>query len=289
MEIPHVDLSGLERSTITPHLGFTRIEQLSAPGGLPRIEQSVPGVEPPAAFPASLSITDSPLLTDLQALAPITELSSLTLETTAVQNLDALSNLRLLTALYLQDNSALQQIDALSDVAGLETLSVRNNPALLRLPVFTNTACDTCADFGLELVNNASLQTGPGLPLVGHARSVLISGNPALTSLSGIGTLRFVGSIQVEDNPNLAALSLPQLQQADLLVIHGNRALDDTALAPLRQLPDTRVKIVSNLSGPALLDPCPWNLDNVCDETAGDCAPGTDQEDCGPPSGFSDI
>lgn len=148
--------------------------------------------------------------------------------------------------------------------------------------MFSNTACDSCGDFGLELVDNVSLQTGPGLPLVGHASDVLVSGNSALTSLTGIASLRFVRSLQVERNANLVALPLPQLQQAERVVIHGNAALDDTPFAPLRQLPDASVKIVSNLSGPAQFEPCPWNLDGVCDETGGDCAVGTDATDCDP-------
>jgi Leucine-rich repeat (LRR) protein len=270
--IPRLDLTGLERSSIVTGLTLSGIEQLSAPGGLPQID---------ASFPASLSIEDSPLLGDLQALAPLTGLGSLTLRVTGVENLDALAQLTRLTNLYLLDNSALQQIDTLAGVAGLETLVVRNNPALSRLPVFSNTACDTCADFGLELVDNAALQVGPGLPRVGHAREVLVTGNPALTSLAGIGALRFVGSIQIERNPSLVDLALPQLEQAEVLVVRGNRTLDDTQLVPLRQLRDSQVKIVSNLSGPAQLAPCPWISDGVCDEQAGDCAAGSDSEDCG--------
>jgi hypothetical protein len=124
---------------------------------------------------------------------------------------------------------------------------------------------------------------GPGLPGVARANGVLVSGNPALTSLSGLSALQTVQSLAVERNPRLVELPLPELQQADVVAIHANAALDDAALTALRQLPGaSSVKIVSNLSGPAQLASCPWPGDGVCDELLGDCAAGSDAFDCGP-------
>lgn len=266
-----LDLTGLERSSISSTLFFSEVARVSASTGLPLLASS-----------GNLVFQNCPELRDLQAFAPLASLGSLSLIATDVENLDALARLETLSTLSVHDNAQLEQLDALSGVRGLQHLSVGGNGALLRLPVFANAPCEGCA-FDLQLVDNPVLQTGPGLPGVTQANGVLVSGNPALTSLSGLSALRSVQSLTVERNPRLVELALPDLQQADVLAIHANAALDDTALAPLRTLPGaSSVKIVSNLSGPAQLATCPWLGDGVCDELLGDCAAGSDAFDCGP-------
>jgi hypothetical protein len=85
----------------------------------------------------------------------------------------------------------------------------------------------------------------------------------------------------VTDNASLSVLDLSNLQQASKVIVRGNGALDDAALAPLRmRLGPRNVKIVSNLAGPARLSMCPWTSDGVCDEAVGDCAQGSDASDC---------
>jgi hypothetical protein len=266
-----LELSGLERGSISSTLAFSDVQRVSAPAGLPQL-----------APRADLVFQNCPELRDLQAFAPLTSLGSLSLTATDVENLDALAQLDTLRALSLHDNPRLEQVDALSGVSGLQQLIVAGNGALLRLPVFANADCGSCS-FDLQVVDNPVLQTGPGLPGVARASGVLVSGNTALTSLSGLSTLQSVQSLAVERNPRLVELPLPELQQADVLAIHANAGLDDTALTALRQLPGaSSVKIVSNLSGPAQLASCPWLGDGVCDELLGDCAAGSDAFDCGP-------
>ena len=266
-----LELTGLEQASISSTLTFSDVERLSAPAGLPRLAPRI-----------DLSFENCPELRDLSAFAPLTSLGSLSLYSTGVENLDALAQLDTLSVLGLHENARLEQVDALSGVRGLQQLSVGSNGALLRLPVFANAACESCS-FDLQLLDNPVLQTGPGLPGVTRANAVQVSGNTALTSLSGLSALRSVQTLAVERNPRLVELPLPDLQQADVLAIHANAALDDTALTALRQLPGaSSVKIVSNLSGPAQLATCPWPGDGVCDELLGDCAAGSDAFDCAP-------
>ena len=79
---------------------------------------------------------------------------------------------------------------------------------------------------------------------------------------------------------SLVSLDLSGLESAGTLLIRGNTSLDDEPLAPLELLPNARIKIVSNRSGPARLSPCPWRNDGVCDEEQADCAAGSDVADC---------
>jgi len=107
-----------------------------------------------------------------------------------------------------------------------------------------------------------------------------VEGLAALTDLTGLSALRAVDIINIENNASLARVDLSALQSASSIRVRKNPTLDDTPLARLRQLPRVSAKIVSNVSGPARLRPCPWLADGECDELTEDCAVGTDSLDC---------
>jgi len=236
-------LAGLEQVSLGS-LDIATAPQLASLQGLP-----------PLTTLMGLYIANTPALLDARALAGLSSVQSLLLQNTGLTNLDALADLRQLGGLYVSDNPALVQIDGLAAAAGLNDLEVRNNDAL---------------------------QTWPGAAFLQQAGYVLVSDNQQLTTLPGFSRLRSVAMLSIEDNPSLAALDLSNLESAYQLLIRGNTALDDQPLEPVRQRLSAmaQVKIVSNLSGPARLSPCPWLYDGVCDEERADCAAGSDPDDC---------
>jgi hypothetical protein len=103
-----------------------------------------------------------------------------------------------------------------------------------------------------------------------------------LLELSSWRSLRDVYLLRVVNNVSLLSLELPALEQARGLDIHGNTSLDEALVLPLRERLESSLaaQILSNSSGPALLDPCPWADDGICDELSGACAPRADASDC---------
>jgi hypothetical protein len=265
-------LTGLENVTIGD-LSLSQAPRLTTLDGLA-----------PLTVMGLIQINEDPLLADLGPLASLTQLGSLSLQNTSVTDLDVLNQLRQLGSLNLLGNPLLSQIDGVSGVSGLGSLYVLDNQTLRTLPRFENvtgTECGDCGPFILEIWNNPALTSGPVLPALERAGTVEINNNPALTSFSGLNGLRSVEALWVQTNANLVNLDLSKLQQADRIYIRQNASLDDAPLARLRQISQGgRIKIVSNVSGPARLSPCPWPADGECDELAGDCASGSDAQDC---------
>jgi hypothetical protein len=231
-----------------------------------------------------LTMNDTPLLSDLGVLSGMTELRSLALTRTAVVNLDALVGLQKLGNLVLLDNARLSQIDAVHSVSDLVSLSVSGHPLLRELPSFDNVTGSGCADCGLfqlAIYGNPALEIGPRLPALQQAASIYFENNEALTELTGLSALRGVESVTITNNASLARVDLSALRSANYIRVRANPALDDGPLAGLRQMPGvSNVKIVSNRSGFAQLQPCPWPGDGECDEANGDCAFGSDSLDC---------
>lgn len=262
------DLSGLEQVRIATSFVVGGMGALSSLQGLPQL-----------APDAEVGLSSLGLLGSVEALQGVTALGALSLTSTAVTDLDALRDLRQLGSLQLRGNAQLLQVDALREVSGLRTLEVYDHPVLRTLPTFANVtgeSCETCAPFRLELSNNPALETGAGLPLLESAEDISIVGNDALSQLTGLGSLRSVASLRIAYNRALTDLDLGSLQQAVQVGIYGNASLQDAPLQRLTQVAAQQALILSNASGPALLDPCPWPEDFVCDETAGVCAAGTD-------------
>jgi hypothetical protein len=70
----------------------------------------------------------------------------------------------------------------------------------------------------LRLWNNPSLQAGPGLPLLERAQEISVVGNDALPSLTGLSSLRSVGSLRIAHNSALTALDFARLESRRLSV-----------------------------------------------------------------------
>jgi Leucine-rich repeat (LRR) protein len=266
-----VDLQGLEEVTIGDSLHITTSD-LRTLEGLPRLSAT-----------NELTVSDCPGLNDLAALRPIASLRELDLSKTGLSHLDDLVNLRQLRRLSLAGNYNLVQIDGLSGVAGLVGMTIRQNDQLRSLPVFSVLSdCVECDGFHLELLDNAALELGPGLPGLETAGGISVMNNPVLSRLDGLSTVRSLSRLEVVNNALLTGLDLSSLSQVGAIVIRGNTALDDAPLISLASalVPPPAIKIVSNQSGRARLDPCPWTRDAICDETLGDCRGGSDFEDC---------
>ena len=245
-DVPLPTLAGLEQVQLVDGapLQIDAAPQLASLQGLP-----------PVTTLGTLVLLDAPELRDVSALAGLTSLESLTVQHTGLTDLDAFGNLRQLGGLYVDSNPQLARMDGLGAVEGLKDLFVLNNDAL---------------------------QIWPSTAVSEQAGYIQVSDNQALTALPGFSSLRSIVALGIENNPSLTELDLSNLEDADSLLIRGNAALDDEPLTPLeRRLPsNAQVKIVSNLSGPARLSPCPWLNDGICDEERADCAAGSDPGDC---------
>jgi hypothetical protein len=265
------DLRGLEQATIVRMLSLLGLE-LDSLAGVPLLTPT-----------ATLYVYDSPAFGDLAALAPLTDVGSIALVRTGITDLNSLANLRRVEVVQLWENPLLEQVDALGALEGFTTLSLVGSPSLRSLPSFENVAsgCLSCPGLSVDISGLAALTTLGPWPWLEHAESVTINGNPALTSIV-LPDLKSASGLWITGNARLGALDLSGLAQTYRVEIRGNGALDDAALAPLRGLaPPEATKILSNLGGPARLDPCPWQNDGLCDESGGDCAPGTDaSSDC---------
>ncbi len=272
LQIAATSLAGLENVTISGSLAITNT-QLASLDGLPRMEEG-----------AGLILQSLGALDDLDAAQGLTVLSALHIRDTSLRHLDAFSGLREVSSLELTGNPELTQIDGLAALTRVGGLTVANNASLRSLPVFfalESLDCELCSQPSILVSENPQLESGPGLPVLNSAEYIHIAHNERLTSLDGFGALRSVYSLQVEQNPSLLTLSLPELSGAQELRIRHNPALDDAPLASLRERTGARTaKITSNAAGASLLSPCPWPADGECDELAGDCAAGTDVQDC---------
>lgn len=271
VDVPLVDLQGLEQPTLREHLSLVDLPALVSLAGLSNVADW-------STF--SLAIEQCAQLRDLAALAPLSALGRLTLDGTDLAELDALANLRQLGSLTLGNNPRLAQINGLGTLERLATLEVSHNPALQALPDFASLTleCSDCPS-GVVLVGNAALQSiGPWPWLVSSSFQVM--DHPALVSIA-LPALRSPHLLEVMNNASLTTLDLSSLAEVGTLTVTGNPALDDTEIASLAQARSfQRVKITSNLRGPARLAPCPWLDDGVCDELSEDCAPATDARDC---------
>lgn len=215
-------------------------------------------------------------IADLGALATLTSVDQLRLYFTSVVTLDALVNLRNAGELILTDTPYLTQVDALQALVSLGRVTVSGNASLLRLP-----AMPALTELGaLTIQFNTVLESGPTFPALTAASEVIVNDNPALGSLNGFGSLQRVSSLTISRNPVLSELDLGALTTVDDRLEVRGVALTASDVASLRALTPLGGSVISTPDAPALLDPCPFTTDALCDEVAGDCAPNTDRFDC---------
>ncbi|MEY4544155.1 MAG: hypothetical protein RL685_350 [Pseudomonadota bacterium] len=268
------DLTGLEQVRIESTLTVYGLPSLTSLTGLPSLAEG-----------ANLELTLLGALADTSALAQQSALGWLSVTGTGLGVLSGLAELERLGGLSVYDNQQLTQIEGSPRLRELGGVQIAGNSLLRSLPAWnevqgTLASCNGCALFSLEIRSNEALESGPVLPVLQSAGQVLIANNPSLRELSGLSALRSVESLRVVNNVSLASVELPELQQAGGLDIHGNSALEEALVFPLRQQLGSSgtIQILSNSSGPALMDPCPWSSDGSCDEASGACAPRTDSD-----------
>jgi Leucine-rich repeat (LRR) protein len=284
------DLGGLEAVTGIEEITLVGNEQLTSLRGLPASSSlqrlsvesnpsltSLDGLVVPSEMRA-LTLSSSPI-SDITALGTLTSVTdSLLLFGISLENLEALTNLRSVTQLTISNNPELAQVEALGGLSAMSGLEVSSNASLLLLPEMPGIN----DPLGVSITDNPLLASGPSFPALTQASTITLTDNPVLTSVDGFGALQQVGSLVIARNAGLLELDLPALADVESrLEIRGNGALPSSQLDALRELPLAGVEVyLSTADAPALLDPCPFLGDVVCDEASGDCAPGTDFGDC---------
>lgn len=266
-------LAGLEAVSIESELEVSESPSFTSLTGLPELGES-----------AWLRLANLSALADTSALAGRSVLGHLVLEGTGLGVLSGLGALQRAQRIELFNNYNLTEIEDSPQLSQVGQIRIDANPLLRTLPAWgaVTGPCAGCADVSLRIWNNAALESGPELPALQSASEVLIANNPSLRELSSWLSLRELHTLRVVNNVSLVSLELPALEQASGLDIHGNSSLDEALLLPLSERLESRLasQILSNSSGPALLDPCPWADDGICDEVAGACAPRADATDC---------
>ena len=268
----------------------------------------------------TINISDNPKLTDVQAIAGLTEVFMLKVAALPLQTLDVLKDLRVaaysvdisanpalvdaslpslevVSRLYVGYNAALTTGPELTRVRGLQFLELYGNPELLNAPRFPSligTEPESANGPQIRVVDNPKLQRLDGFPVLSAASGIDIVNNSSLTSVD-FGTLTQLnipppgmavgepGALLVHDNASLASLNANQLGAiSGTLTITSNPLLPQSSLERLGELGATSVKIGGNQGSTRPLDSCPWADDHNCDERpiSSLCADGTDFNDC---------
>lgn len=219
-----------------------------------------------------MSLANNPLLHQLEALRGITSLGMFSLSGSAVRDLDALSDLREAIAIELSDNPQLVDITGLGGLRSLEALAIINHRLLSRVPSFDGLT--GISSFVLR--SNDVLSLTPAFPALTTVTTALdISDNPSLASVTGLDRLEFAETINIRSNDSLQAVSLRSLHSVpSFLIIAANLPLDGPALAmALSDVEGPRLR-VAPVQSELLQDPCPWVMDDYCDEDL--CVDGSD-------------
>jgi Leucine-rich repeat (LRR) protein len=194
-------------------------------------------------------------LADLGSFAPAS-VNELRIEDTALENLDALSQLSRATHIDIFGNRALTNADGLDALSFVGYLRIANSPLLERLP-------ELAAMYELStlsIIGNDALTNIPSLPNIGLVRGpaewgnlapedavrvrpdiIQISGNAALQSLVIPAGWLAVSYLDISGNEQLTRIDLGNLQAAELLAIGGNPALTSVELGSLETVDDLRI------------------------------------------------
>lgn len=170
-------------------------------------------------------ITNNAALTNLSSLSAITDLYSVNIDNNAV--LTSLSGLGLTSLDYLSisGNDSLTNLSGLSSLTNVNNLYINSNASLTSL---------------------SGLENWPGNPWA----YVSISNNPLLQSITGFGPTELY-QLTISGNPQLTSLSgLSGLTQLTNLYVNENNAL--TSLSGLENLEESNLNYISLLSSPNL-------------------------------------
>ena len=227
-------------------------------------------------------------ISDISALANLTNLQTLNLSGNSISDIGALANLTNLTELNLSGNKIISDISALGNLTNLQTLNLSNNNIsdigalasltnLQTLYLSNNNISDISALGGLTnlteldwsynknisigaLANLPNLQTldlsGNGIISIGELGSLpnLQTLNLSYNNISDISALRGLTNLTELDwsyNKNISIGALANLTNLQTLNLSGNNISDISALANLTNLQTLKTL---NLSGNNISD-----------------------------------
>src|SRR6187401_230629 len=212
------------------------------------------------------TITDNPLLTNLNGLSNFTSLSSqsgylMIANNDALTSISGLSNLSHLPGLIVQNNSLLSNLDGLSKVTAMifGGLTIENNPALTNIDGLGNI---TTANCDVKINNNPALLSIGLLKFtavndIAGAMSMEIKNNTALTNLDGLSSMVAVvaGDFHIESNislQNINGLSKLKLVGRELTIRSNSHLQNVDGLLSLEAVAGLAIEhnnMLTNLDG----------------------------------------
>jgi hypothetical protein len=254
----------------------------------------------------TIELWDNPKLTDLQAIAGLTDVFRLRIVAMPLQTLDLFKDLRVaaydirivenqalvdaslpslevVQILDIYGNAALATAPELTRLRSLQRMELSDNPELLNAPRFPSligTEPDNANGPEIRVMNNSKLQRLDGFPVLSAASGIHIVDNPSLTSVD-LGTLTQIniplmgalvsygdpGGLMVQGNASLVSLDADQLGTiSGPLTITFNPLLPQSSLERLSGLVGATHVKIGGNQGSTLLAPCPWVDDSTCDE-----------------------
>ena len=216
----NVDINGADITDLTSLSGITTIAGYLYIGnlnpGLNANLQNLDGLSGITSVGSFLSVTNNPVLT----------------------NIDGLANVQSVVSLYVSGNTVLQDLDGLSGIVGdvgLDLL-IYENPLIQNLAGLAGITAG--ATRRLQIFTNASLANLDGLSnLSGNIGDLFIFDNQNLDNLDGLSGITGItggpgvgGSLNVQRNPlitDLAGLSSIAGSIPGDLIVFGNNSLND--------------------------------------------------------------
>jgi hypothetical protein len=194
-------------------------------------------------------------LADLGSFAP-ESVDELRIEDTALESLDALSQLARANSIDIFGNPALTDVDALDTLSDVGSLRIGLSPLLERLPELTSMGQLDA----LSIVGNDALENFPSMPNLGLVSGeidygslapnealrmrpdiVEVTANAALESIVFPTGWLAASYIDIIDNERLTSIDLANIQAVDSLTIGANAALTSVDLGLLETVDDLRV------------------------------------------------
>ena len=167
-------------------------------------------------------------LTDITALAGLTELRELDLRDNAIEDLWPLAGLRGLEALYLSGNQ-ISDLRPLAGLRGLKVLDLAGNRISDLWPLSGLTELRE-----LDLADNAVADLGPLTGLAG-LEALDLAGN-RISDLWGPGYLTRLERLNLADNAIEDLRPLARLTRLEVLLLDRNRITGVLALSPMAEL-----------------------------------------------------
>lgn len=195
------DLRGLENLSVWSSLEISRSNGLVSLAGLQAPERL-----------ESVILNYAPQLSDLSALASVREIGLFTLTGSAVVGFGGFL-LDSIGTLYLFDNAALTDFDGLNRLAEIGDLAIVENDALVRIDLPELNAFDN-----VTIIGNDALLAVPPLD-TDNSWSNVVSG------IADVPTGFVRGVFEVGDNPLVASIAMPNLFNAEAVVIYRNPSL----------------------------------------------------------------